>query len=248
MDNNFMANVFKKLVNHSPEILTGIGVTGSIGAVILAIKDAPKASAILEKKRSETENGKLSITDIVQATWKYYLPIAIAETASVACILTAGTINAKRNAAITAAYALSSKAFLNYKEEVKKMIGCDKEKEVVAAVAKRSLDKHPISGKEIYITDDTHLCYDEMSGRYFKSTEVDIRKAINMLNSVLIDEDWVSLNSLYYELDLPSIKLGEDVGWNLCEGMIDIEISAMVADNGAPCLVLSYQVGPKNWT
>ena len=56
---------------------------------------------------------------------------------------------------------------------------------------------------------------------------------------------WVSLNEVYWAIGLPMVRFGEEVGWNL-DNMVDFVFSSQLDDDGNPCLVLDYQVGPKH--
>ena len=56
---------------------------------------------------------------------------------------------------------------------------------------------------------------------------------------------YVSLNDFYYEIGLPSIKLGDDIGWNIDNGYIDLHFSSQLAEDGRPCLVIDYLYGPR---
>jgi hypothetical protein len=89
------------------------------------------------------------------------------------------------------------------------------------------------------------LCYDTISGRYFKSDIEKIRKIVNDLNLRLRDENSISLNEFYYEFGLDSIKIGDDIGWNISiNGYIEPHFSSQLASDGTPCLVLDYMCGP----
>ena len=41
------------------------------------------------------------------------------------------------------------------------------------------------------------------------------------------------------------VKLGEDNGWNVNDGLIDINYSSNLAEDGTPCLVMDFYVGPR---
>ena len=43
----------KSVSKHSPEILTGIGIAGSITTTVLAIKATPKAVRLVDQKKEE---------------------------------------------------------------------------------------------------------------------------------------------------------------------------------------------------
>ena len=248
---------------HSPEILTGIGIAGMITTTILAVKATPKAEKLIElecdrqnrERRNEaTENGdecfskvtKLKPIEVVKITWKCYIPAAISCATSVACLIGANSVNAKRNAALAAAYNLSATALSEYKEKVVETIGEKKEHTVKDKVAEEHVKKNPVSKNEVIVTKTGNtLCFDAISGRYFKSDIDKIKKAENELNKRMLSEMYISLNEFFDELGLDHISIGDDLGWNLDGGLIDLDFSSQIADDGTPCLVVNYQVAPK---
>lgn len=246
MESNLFVAVKSELTKHSPEILIGLGVAGLLGTTILAVRETPKVLKLLDKKKEELDVEKLSVKDTVKTVWKNYIPCAVLAVTSVACIVGASNISARRNAALAAAYAIGNKAFSDYKEEVINLLGEEKEKEIKEKVADRLLKENPVTSKEVIITDNNeHLCYDEITGRYFKSSQNKIKEAQNVINDRLRDEMWVSLNDLYYELGLPNVRVGDDLGWNVDDGYLDIILSSRIAEDGTPCLTLDYAVGPR---
>ena len=58
-------------------------------------------------------------------------------------------------------------------------------------------------------------------------------------------EMYIGLNEFYDEIGLAPTQLGEDLGWNVDGGEIQVTFSTQLADDGAPCLVLNYEVIPK---
>ena len=58
-------------------------------------------------------------------------------------------------------------------------------------------------------------------------------------------EMYIGLNEFYDELGLAHTQLGEYLGWNMDNGEIKVNFSSQIADDGAPCLVLNYEVVPK---
>lgn len=246
MKSNLFVAVRSGLTKHSPEILIGLGVAGLLGTTILAVRETPKALKLLENKKKELDVEKLSVKDTVKTVWKNYIPCAVLAVTSVACIVGASNISARRNAALAAAYAIGNKAFSDYKEEVINLLGEEKDKEIKERVADKLLKENPVTNKEVIITDNNeHLCYDEITGRYFKSSQNKIKEAQNVINDRLRDEMWVSLNDLYYELCLPNVRVGDDLGWNVDDGYLDIILSSRIAEDGTPCLTLDYSIGPR---
>ena len=89
------------------------------------------------------------------------------------------------------------------------------------------------------------LCYDAVSGRYFKSDIDKLKKAANELNRQMRDEMYISLNDFYYEIGLNPVSIGDELGWNIDQGYIDLSFSSQLADDGTPCLVIEYHIAPR---
>jgi len=239
-------NVKAAVSKHSPEILTGIGIAGMITTTVMAVKATPKALMLIEKRKNEEEVYKLSPIDTVKTTWQCYIPSAIVGTISVFCLIGASSANLRRNAALATAYTLSESALKDYQEKVVETIGDKKEQAVRDSIAKDKLDKNPVTTREVIITEKGNtLCYDVISGRYFKSDIDKLKRAANDLSRQMRDEMYVSINDFYYEIGLSGTKLGDELGWNINNGSIDLNFSSQLADDGTPCLVVDYDIAPK---
>lgn len=248
---------------HSPEILTGIGVAGMVTSTVLAVKSTPKALILIEEEKrrqnhelleAAKENGetevehieKLRPLDVIKTTWKCYIPAAVTGTMSILCLVGASSVSARRNAALATAYTLSETAMKDYREKVIETIGEKKEKTVKDAIAKDKIDNNPVTTNEVIITNkgDT-LCYDALSGRYFKSDIDKINKAINEANRQLLLDSYISLNELYDWIELDHTKIGDYIGWNIDQGMIETMFSSHLAADGTPCVVLDFDKMPQ---
>lgn len=231
---------------HSPEILTGIGIAGMITTTVMAVRATPKALILIEERKEEIGAEKLEAMDMVKTTWACYIPAAITGTLSIACLIGASSVNARRNAALATAYTLSESALKDYQGKVIEMFGEKKNEAVKDAVAKDKVEKNPVVTREVIITEKGNtLCYDAISGRYFKSDIEKIKKAECELNRQMLDYMYVSLNDFYYEIGLDSVKLGDELGWNVDSGYIDLSFSSQLASDGTPCLVIDYSVAPR---
>lgn len=234
------------LVKRSPEILTGIGIAGMITSTVLAVKATPKALLIIEDEKQEKNPvTRLKPIEVVKLTWKCYIPATLTGIASIACLIGASSVNFKRNAALATAYQLSTTALNEYKEKVSEVIGERKERDIRDRIAKDRINNDPVGKHEVIVTGngDT-LCYDAYGGRYFKSSIDKIKKAENELNRVMLKDMYVSLNEFYDELGLKHTKLGDDLGWNLDDGFINIEFSSQLSEDDTPCIVINYTVSP----
>lgn len=244
---NLMSNTRRFINKRSPEILTGIGIAGMITTTVLAVRATPKALQLIEEKKNEDWVDELSPLEVVKTAWKPYVPAAVTGIASVACLIGASSVNAKRNAALATAYKLSETALSEYREKVIETIGEKKEKTVRDKVAEERVKKNPVSKSEVVVTNNgTTLCFDPISARYFKSSIDKIKRAENELNKQMLHDisGYVSLNDFYDELGLDHTSVGDDLGWNV-DRLIDISFSSQLNDNGEPSVVLDYLVAPK---
>lgn len=239
------------LTKNSPTILTGIGVAGLVATTVLAVKATPKALEILQDEIDTRERVRFPIEaltpqEVVKLTWKCYLPAAAMGLITVGCIIGANSINLRRNAALVSVYSLSEAALKEYQAKVVETIGQNKERKIKDDIAKDKIAKNPVSDNEIVITNlgDT-LCYDALSGRYFKSDIEKIRQVFNKLSRDLMTEMFIDLNTIYSELGLKGTKLGETIGWHIDDGLIEADFSSQLTENGTPCLVLDYVTEPR---
>lgn len=234
------------LTKYSPGILTGIGITGMIGATFMAVKATPKALYLIEAKKEESEVEELTPVETIKTCWKCYIPATLTTVLSAACLIGASTVSAKRNAALATAYSISEAALREYQEKVVEVVGEKKEKAVRDAVAKNQIERDPVTKSEVVIIDSNSntLCYEPLSGRYFKSTIDKIKKAEIKLDRQMIQEMYVSLNDFYWEIGLDGTDLGDQMGWNLSKGYMDLSFSSQLADDGTPCAVIVYGIPP----
>lgn len=234
------------LTKYSPGILTGIGITGMIGATFMAVKATPKALYLIESKKEESEVEELTPVETIKTCWKCYIPATLTTVVSAACLIGASTVSAKRNAALATAYSISEAALREYQEKVVEVVGEKKEKAVRDAVAKDQIERDPVTKSEVVIIDSNSntLCYEPLSGRYFKSTIDKIKKAEIKLDRQMIQEMYVSLNDFYWEIGLDGTDLGDKMGWNLSKGYMDLSFSSQLADDGTPCAVIVYGIPP----
>lgn len=234
------------LTKYSPGILTGIGITGMIGATFMAVKATPKALYLIEAKKEESEVEELTPVETIKTCWKCYIPATLTTVLSAVCLIGASTVSAKRNAALATAYSISEAALREYQEKVVEVVGEKKEKAVRDAVAKNQIERDPVTKSEVVIIDSNSntLCYEPLSGRYFKSTIDKIKKAEIKLDRQMIQEMYVSLNDFYWEIGLDGTDLGDQMGWNLSKGYMYLSFSSQLADDGTPCAVIVYGIPP----
>ena len=163
MDKNIILNKFSKLnlkvQKHSPEILMGLGIVGTVASAVLACKATLKVNDIIEEKNKtidvihscvedETvdyteEDKKKDLTILYTQTGvklaKLYLPSIALGALSIASIVFGYKILNKRNVALAAAYTVVDKGFKNYRKNVVERFGEEVDREL----------RHNIKAKQI---------------------------------------------------------------------------------------------------
>ncbi len=247
---NMVKNAKMTVAKHSPEILTGIGIAGMIITTVMAVRATPKALELIEDKKEELDlypDDKLRPADIVKATWKCYVPAAVTGVTSAACLIGASSVNIRRNAALATAYNLSATALSEYKEKVLETVGEKKEQIIRNKVAEEQIAKEPVNQSAIIVSGNGNTrCFDTITKQRFISDIETIKRIVNELNRRMVNgEDYISLNDFYSEIGIDPVSIGEELGWNVTRGLIEIDFSAQLDTDGVPCIVLDYSVVPK---
>lgn len=155
--NNFTRGFHRlglQLRKHSPEILIGVGIVGTVVSTVLACKATLKVEEVtseakkkIEKIHTATETGvteigetyskedsKKDLTIVYTRTAldlaKLYAPSVVLGAASVGCMLASHNIVSKRNMALAAAYTAVDKGFKEYRGRVVERFGDQLDKEL----------------------------------------------------------------------------------------------------------------------
>ena len=229
----------KTVVDNSPAILTAIGVAGTVSTAVLSAKAHGTASVDILKYEEEL-HVVVTPRERFDLTWKLYIPAVATGTATIACIIGANTISTKRQAALATAFSLSEVAFKEYKDKVVEQIGANKEQAVVDSIAQDRVAANPVSSNQVLVASGGNvLCYESMSGRYFRSDVETIRKAENDINRQILTDMYASQNEFNVLIGLPPTSYGEEVGWTI-DKKLEIQLSAVLSEDGKPCLCIGY--------
>lgn len=241
---------------NSTTILSSAAIAGVMGTVVLAVKATPRALEEIAQARDDKEylaageeerairrdGDPLTIRETIKVTWKLYIPAGITGIATIALIIGTNAIGIRQKAAYAGAYALADAAFREYKENVLKVVGEKKEQQVRDKIAEERVKRNPPDGT-IIITGTDVLCYDQLTGRYFKSDHETIRSAENEVNHRILTDMYASHNEFYELIGIGHVVLGEEMGWNI-EHMLKLVFSTQLSDNGEPCLSIGYKELP----
>lgn len=232
---------------HSPELLVGLGIAGAASSVIFAVKATPKAMILLDQKKQELGVEKLDAKEIIKTAAPVYIPTAVSFGVSVACIIGASSVNARRNAALTAAYTLSESTLRTYRDKVLETVGEDKEREIRQAVAIEQQQNTP-EPKTLIVNNAAGQikCFESLTGRYFVSSKNQIDKAVNEFNRQLRDDMTISLNDWFDLIGLEHVKAGDMLSWDIDRGYVETCYASRLDEEGVPCLVVNYVEPPRN--
>lgn len=237
------STMFKKaekfLVDNSTLILSASAISGVVMTGILTSKATYKAALILEAMDEEATH-----KEKFKAVWYLYIQAISVAATTITCIIMANRISTKRATALAAAYSLSERVIEEYKEKVIEKIGANEERKIHDSIAQDRMVDHPIGKQEVIVTGGGDvLCYDMYSGRYFKSSMEELKKAQNDLNYNILNNFYASLNDFYDRLGLSHIKTGDEFGWN-SDQMIELVFSTTMSDDQRPCISIDFSVSP----
>lgn len=239
-------------VNNSPAILTAIAVGGALTTAFLTGKASFKAAEILAEEETVLDRTH-SDEDFERIftfkykfdhVWKLYIPAAGSAALTVTAIIMSHRISSRRAAAMAAAFAISERAFEEYRTKVVDKLGEKKERAVRDEIAQDRVNRNPVNNSTVIVTGEGDvLCYDDYTGRYFKSSVAKLRKAENDINHQIIHDHYASLTDLYDKIGLEQTGISEQLGWNL-DYMLELDITGTISKDDVPCLHVSYKVCP----
>ena len=234
---DILARVQKLAIDNSPQILTAIGVVGTVSTAVLAGKAGYRYARILSE-----QSPWLDRREKLELTWKEFIPPATTGVLTVVCILGANHIGTRRAAGLAAAYSLSERAFTEYREKVVERVGVKQEQSVRDEIAQDRVSATPGS-REIIISGTKVLCLDSYTGRYFESDMETLKKAQNDTNYQILNDMYATLTDFYDRIGLPKTRFSDEVGWSNSE-LLELEFSTALTDDQKPCLVITFKASP----
>lgn len=228
------------LKKHSPEILTGLGITASIGGAVATGIATYKAAPIIEqlnvdiqdvKEDKEIYESKKSYTKELIKTYAggasklaaLYAPAVALELVSAGCAIGSNRIYSNRVANLSAAYCSLATAYGLYRKKIKDKFG--KEEDVAARINGDVVEESSNDGekkKTVYVDGYGEVSeYSRFFGpgyssqayndnEYNKSFVLGIQK---YANDLLRSRGHLFLNEVYDALGFEHTKSGSVVGW-----------------------------------
>lgn len=250
------------VTENASALLTAGGIVGTVGTAVLTSRASFRASAILqdanrEKKEAVAQEEQAAVIDVpkdmlsktekVALVWPLFLPPVGLGGVTITSIVMANRISAARAAALAAAYGISERRFEEYKAKTLEKLGIGKEQKLRDEIAQDAVNKNP-PGKDnsvIIIGGDDILCYDMITGRYFRSSAEKVRKAQNYINTQLINYQYASLAEFFEEVGLEPTSYTTEVGWNLNrDGNLEVKLTSVLSPDEKPCLAVDFNNAP----
>ena len=233
------------VTRNAPTILTVVGTAGVFATAVLTGKATLEAAEKV-KHLEKTVERKLTKMEIVEVSWRYFLPPAILAVGTCAAIIGVNSIHTKRATALLSAYTITDTAFREYQHKVADILGDKRELAMREEIASDHIRKNPPpeNRETIIIGSGTVLCLEVSTGRYFWSDMERIRQAQNTINHRIIHDMSASQNEFYSLIGIPETPLGDQLGWNL-DNLMEIVFGSDLDPEGRPCLSMDYRVSPK---
>lgn len=235
---------------NAPALLTAGGVVGTVATAVLAGRASFKAAEILEREQYELygldyKDRQVGFTtkQKVQTIWVFYIPPVVTGGVTVGSIIMANRMSAQKAAALAAAYGLVEGRLTEYKEKVAEKLTPGKEQKIQDELAQEKVNATPGAG-QIIVVDGEVLCFDRPTGRYFRSTMENIKRAVNATNAEILHADFVRATFFYEELGLPATTWTDEVGWNT-DRLLDLDISTVLTPDERPCIAIDFKSLPK---
>ena len=198
--------------NMAPQILTGAACVGAVATAASAIIDTHKAIDILDDY-AESEN--LTRKEIppkvaIAKTWPCYIPTALLCGTTIGCAIASNRISAIQLAEMTAALSYA------YKHRDKLVGIIDNEFEGGFASELKTNAASTLWLPTQTVEDTGYgdlLCMETYSGRWFLSSEEEVRAGLDRFNKELRAVKYLYMNDFYKALHLSTTHFGTQYGW-----------------------------------
>lgn len=241
----------------SPTILTALSIAGVVGTAASAVQATPKALRLVKAKKNELGAHKLTPVELVQTTWRCYIPAALIGMGTVTCIIGIGVMDRRNQAALASAYAMLNESYKQYQRAVKNVYGEEADSKIHAEMAKDAMVASSDWGYQVYNMgmdpeSEQLLFYDLATKKYFTTTMAAVLNAQYHVNRNLAVRGDCSLNEYLSFLGVDGVDYGDKMGWDISymiEEMesywLDFDNQKTVLEDGLECITIDTMVPNK---
>lgn len=232
-----MKPLLKFVKDNIPVICT---VTAAAGTLVTGVLAARGHELALSRTYGFEQPTLRETAKIVRDNWTCYIPAIAFATVTVAALVTGHQVLARRLAGTFVLYEMAESSAARWQSAAREVLYDD---------AYEAVKEHKDSRREaeivpVVLPEDVFV--DDYSGRIFRSKLETIRKHVNDVNERLLHgtEAFVSLNDWYNMIGLPTIAMGDWVGWDDTY-LLEVEYSAVIHEDGSPVGVVSFCNPPR---
>lgn len=250
MKANILKTIGLSIVKHERVILTTVTIVAEGVAIWQAFKQGPKFKEVKEKY----ENGEYTKQEAAKA-----MAVPVAKVAVPFMLSTGAAILNHQKASEEVAkwanlYTIGRTVSDEYKLQVAKEIGEEKEKEISDATAKGMISKDAPEKAKRKAHRTGHgdtLYYDVFSDRWFYSDANFMKSTVNALNEKMLDakeyeeNNPVMLSELYSEWGLPRNKQWDHFMFDHDTGLIRFDITPDKAEDGQLYGIVQFKREPR---
>lgn len=231
---------------NSPAILTGAAIAGTLATAYLTGKAAFKAAEVIHDYEWDTTPiVRTTLKEKINLTWTFFLPAIGTGALTVTSIFFANRISSKRAAAMATAYAISEKAYTEYREKIVEKLGAVKEQKARDEVAQDQFTRDSAKNTLVVTADGEVLCHEAFSGRFFKSSMEEIKAARNTINHQINNFGYASLTEFGDILGLERTDVSDELGWPQDQN-VELEFTTVMDNQGKPALSFRYNPQPSS--
>ena len=250
---------------NSPTIMSGGAILGAGLTLFFAFRAKPKVEAHVkegteeikrireEAKEAETldtKETKQAIRRVKLKTAKKVLidvtPAALTAAGTIGFVVGLKKETANRIASIGEVEGIRRVAHEEYAEAAKEVVGEKKEQEIKEAAISKRLEDTYDSAVIINTGKGDVLYFDEWTNTYFRCSHAAIENAVIKVNKKLQGgEYYVSLNEYCEILGIPKVRFGNDNGWTIETGLMEVNFYVGELPNGEHCIAVSYDLSKK---
>ena len=193
--------------DNMPKLLTMGSVACLGGAVYYTGKGTVQAVRLIDKRELE-KGAPLTTGEKVKTVWPCYVPAAVATVGSAGCAIGATHLLLTQNTALAAALAASEAKNRGLLEKANELIE-EKPSDVATDVSNTTSD----DADQFVTSDNEDVFLDTFTGREFISSKSAIEFVCSELSVAAVTGDTVTMNDIYYGLNLPQACAGEKYGF-----------------------------------
>ena len=209
--------------------LLGAGIGCTIGAVLTGITATPK---VIDKIKEQNE--EVNTKNLFKIGWKNYIPSILFTIGAITCPIINNNIN---NRIIDELLVLYYTANEKYKMYENKMSIEEKNRinNEILSKYKNNLENS---------NEDEDLFFDMHTMQYFYATREKVDEGIDYINSLIENNNFVSVSEFYNFLNLPTPKGTSYQYWSdVYDEKLELMMTKTVVD-GLECTIISFNIEP----